>query len=76
MPLEINELLTLKNELAPESETVPDANNSQLVDDNTSQKLSQAYLTFYNIIYFLNLFSKLNLELIYILFCCLFSYSI
>jgi len=36
------ELIQLKNELAPETEQVPDANNSLLVDDNTSQKLSQA----------------------------------
>eukprot|EP00026_Physarum_polycephalum_P000932 Phypoly_transcript_00933.p2 GENE.Phypoly_transcript_00933~~Phypoly_transcript_00933.p2 ORF type:complete len:482 (+),score=139.02 Phypoly_transcript_00933:2424-3869(+) len=42
VPIKPDELMELKNELAPEAEAIPDANNSLLVDDNTSQKLSQA----------------------------------
>ena len=42
--LKLDVLTELKNELAPEAEQDPEANNSLLVDDNTSQKLSQAYL--------------------------------
>ena len=47
--MKVDELMQLKNELAPEGEQVPDANNSLLVDDNTSQKLSQAYLLYITI---------------------------